>query len=81
MRWPVAACCVQVVAFDLPRDVTSYIQCRGRARKAGSRYCFMQQQEHKANIHGLIRCALRLLLVSLCVRGRVWLSACAQGMH
>jgi hypothetical protein len=47
---------VQVVAFDLPRDVTSYIQCRGRGRKAGSRYCFMQQEEHKANIHGIIRC-------------------------
>jgi hypothetical protein len=55
-------CCVgvscfllQVVAFDLPRDVTSYIQCRGRGRKAGSRYCFMQQEEHRASIHGLIR--------------------------
>lgn len=49
--------CQLVVAFDLPRDVTSYIQCRGRGRKAGSRYWFMQQEEHKENIMGLIRCA------------------------
>lgn len=47
--WPVAKmllfvvlCVVQaVVAFDPPNNVTTYIQARGRARKAGSFYYWL----------------------------------------
>lgn len=36
------------------QDVTSYIQCRGRARKRGSRYCFMQAQDLPHSIQHII---------------------------
>uniref|UniRef100_A0A383WL31 P-loop containing nucleoside triphosphate hydrolase protein n=1 Tax=Tetradesmus obliquus TaxID=3088 RepID=A0A383WL31_TETOB len=33
--------CELVVAFEPPTDVTQYIQMRGRARKRGSKYCWL----------------------------------------
>ena len=36
------------------QDVTSYIQCRGRARKRGSRYCFMQGSDTPYSIQHII---------------------------
>jgi len=43
-----------VAAWLLFQDVTSYIQCRGRARKRGSRYCFMQGTESPHSIQHII---------------------------
>jgi hypothetical protein len=34
--------------------VTSYIQCRGRARKPGSRYCFLLPNNVKHSIEHII---------------------------
>ena len=33
--------CQMVTAFEPPPTITNYIQARGRARKAGSRYCWL----------------------------------------
>lgn len=43
-----------VALLLLFQDVTSYIQCRGRARKRGSRYCFMQGTESPHSIQHII---------------------------
>jgi hypothetical protein len=53
------------------QDVTSYIQCRGRARKAGSRYCFMHDSASPSNIHNIITCVAALAAL-------VALVGCAQ---
>jgi hypothetical protein len=48
------ACLLLLLLLLLLQDVTSYIQCRGRARKHGSRYCFMQAEETPHSIQHII---------------------------